>query len=95
MHIFSVIGATLEEAAGSLEMWVAAGFPVLSRADFTARKSACDICPKLRATLIGPACGVCGCSTHLKPWLATEKCKLGKWPLQAPRSPAAETPHRG
>lgn len=92
MHIFAVLSATLAEAAASLEGWAAAGFPVVSREEFTARKSACDACPKLRRTLLGPACGVCGCSTHLKPWLPTERCKLNRWPLQPLRRPDAESP---
>ena len=79
MHIFDVLGATMEEAAGTLSEWAAAGFPVVTAEEFTARKSACDACPKLVASPIGPACGICHCSTHLKPWIKTATCKLRRW----------------
>ena len=79
MHIFAVLSATLVEALESVDKWRAAGFPVVTDAEFRARKAACDACPKLTPTALGPTCGVCGCSTRLKPWLRTEKCKLRRW----------------
>jgi len=60
--------------------WSIHGWPVVSTEELTRRKSICSVCPEWDATAragLGK-CKRCGC-TKLKWWLATEKCRAGKW----------------
>jgi len=58
--------------------WASAGFPVVSAVQFHGRAGICRECDHYLAVPVA-RCGVCGCSTSLKPWLATERCPKGKW----------------
>ncbi len=58
--------------------WITAGLPVVDRAQFEQRVTVCKTCPEWLGDALIPRCRKCGC-TALKPWLATEKCPLGKW----------------
>lgn len=71
----------------ALATWAAAGFPIITAADLATRQERCKCCqfwqPQARAGLGRCAHGRCGC-TKFKPWLATQTCPAGKWPLQTP-----------
>jgi hypothetical protein len=82
----AVFLARMEEAERSLVEWLAHGMPVTPRPKFDARRAACAACPH---HLSGPPfdrCGLCGCLTALKPWLATEHCPDRRWPAATPAS---------
>lgn len=70
--------------AGATARFVEAGFPIVSRADYEARREACQACPNWDAKgflgLFGQ-CKACGC-TKLKLGMATERCPKGRWPVQ-------------
>ncbi|MCF7788607.1 MAG: hypothetical protein K9N47_20965 [Prosthecobacter sp.] len=63
--------------------WAAAGLPVVDEPTRQQRAAACAECPRWDAAARGglghckhPGCGC----THLKWWLATERCPDGRWP---------------
>ena len=69
-----------KEFAEAMSKWSLAGFPIASEEIITERRAICSACDqwdaKARAGL--GKCKACGC-TLLKWFLATEKCRLGKW----------------
>lgn len=67
--------------AGAMLAWIKAGFPVVSEGQFRSRQAACNSCDHWdgRARLGMGKCRLCGCA-RWKPWLATSRCKAGKWP---------------
>ena len=66
--------------------WAKAGFPLRTSAKTAEILTICKgsedglqpACPEWLGDALIPRCRKCGC-TALKPWLATEKCPLGKW----------------
>ena len=61
----------------AMKRWKAAGFPVVSQADYRERATVCEGCKNWRPGIFA-GCRLCRCS-KLKLWLGTEGCRLGKW----------------
>jgi len=74
------VGQMAANFAGAMIGWIKAGFPVVSEDQFRARQAACNSCDDWDglARLGLGKCRLCGC-TRWKPWLATSRCKAGKW----------------
>lgn len=67
----------------SMTTWARSGFKLADDETLARRRAACAACPHWEDTgLVGwgfGRCGKCGCSTHLKSAIFSERCPLQKW----------------
>jgi hypothetical protein len=76
----------LTNFAGAMERWSAAGFPIITQAQYDQRGKICSLCEFWDGdALLGLGkCNAQGCGcTKFKRWLATETCRHpdgSKWP---------------
>ena len=64
--------------AADMKIWAAAGFPLLSAAQYSARISVCSACPGGHYKWY--QCRLCKCIMMSKAKLATTDCMAGYWP---------------
>jgi hypothetical protein len=73
--------------ARAVAPWRAAGAPVATAHTYQARRATCAACPWLAPQPTPPRCEIpkrpCA---KLRPWLTAEKCPLGNWPGQRPKT---------
>ncbi|TLS45367.1 hypothetical protein FE633_14940 [Streptomyces montanus] len=81
----------LGRAGAALGRWIASGFGRVTDDEYRARLATCGECEHLTvppragfyrlmgATDEKTVCGLCGCDTRRKAWLATEQCPDHRW----------------